>query len=129
MGKRGLLRAVDQIVGRAARKAAKPFGQIDLAAPNVDGGLFRSLASAYLPVGAHTTLYKSVVDLAIRASRLFHGAPRIGFTPPMPIIDGIDTIKVTGADLTLLGFRLIRSQKANAVTSATPERKLAASLS
>lgn len=103
MGNRGLLRAVNRIANSAAEQAAKPFGQIVLAAPDVDSDLFRDLAGAYAAVGARTTLYVSAADFAIRCSRLFHGAARIGFTPPVAVLDGIDTVNVTNVDLTLLG--------------------------
>lgn len=103
MGNRGLLRAVNRIANTAAERAAKPFGQIVLAAPDVDTDLFRDLAGAYSVVGARTTLYVSDADLAIRCSRRFHGASRIGFTPPVVVLDGIDTVNVANVDLTLLG--------------------------
>lgn len=109
MGNRGLLRAVNRIAGKAADRAAKPFGQIVLAAPDVDSDLFRDLAGAYGEVGTRTTLYVSAADLAIRCSRLFHGAARIGFTPPVAVIDGIDTVNVTNVDLTLLGHGYVAS--------------------
>ncbi len=103
MGNRGLMRAVNRIAAAAAERTHKPFGQIILAAPDVDSDTFRSLAAAYAAVAARTTLYVSAADLAVRASRLFHGAARIGFTPPVALLDGIDTINVAGVDLTLLG--------------------------
>jgi esterase/lipase superfamily enzyme len=103
MGNRGLLRAVQQIASRAAAQTAKPLGQIVLAAPDVDTGTFRALAAAYPLVSARTTLYVSEADLAVRSSRLLHGADRIGYVPPIAIVEGIDTINVTGVDLTLLG--------------------------
>jgi len=103
MGNRGLLRAVTRISANAAARTSKPFGQIILAAPDVDSGMFRGLAAAYPVVAARTTLYVSQGDLAVRASRLLHGADRIGFAPPIAIVEGIDTVNVTGVDLSLLG--------------------------
>lgn len=103
MGNRGLLRAVTRIAGNAAAESPKPFGQIILAAPDVDSETFRGLAAAYPLVAARTTLYVSRADLAVRTSRILHGADRIGFTPPITIVNGIDTVNVTGVDLSLLG--------------------------
>lgn len=103
MGNRGLMRAVNRIATAAAERVHKPFGQIILAAPDVDSDTFRNFAEAYQAVSARTTLYVSEADLAVRASRLLHGAGRIGFTPPIAILDGIDTVNVTGVDMTLLG--------------------------
>jgi esterase/lipase superfamily enzyme len=111
MGNRGLLRAVDRIAASAAAEARKPFGQIVLAAPDVDSGTFRALAAAYAAVSARTTLYVSRVDLAVRGSRLIHGASRIGFAPPIPLIEGIDTVSVTNVDLTLLGHGYVASAR------------------
>jgi esterase/lipase superfamily enzyme len=111
MGNRGLLRAVERIAAKAAEEASKPFGQIILAAPDVDLDLFRGLAGAYGAVGDRTTLYVSRADLAVRASRLFHGAPRVGFTPPVSIIEGIDTVNVTNVDLTLLGHGYVADSR------------------
>lgn len=103
MGNRGLMCAVNRMAVAAAERAHKPFGQLILAAPDVDSDTFFSLAAAYQAVAERTTLYVSAADLAVRASRLLHGAGRIGFTPPIALIDGIDTVNVTGVDMTLLG--------------------------
>lgn len=103
MGNRGLLRAVQRIASSASAQSGVRFNQIILAAPDVDSGTFRQLAGAYAQIAERTTLYVSRADLAVRASRLLHGADRIGFAPPIEVIDGIETVNVTGVDLTLLG--------------------------
>lgn len=103
MGNRGLLRSVATLAAKAAAQSRKPFGQIILAAPDVDAGLFRNDAAAYPIVSDRTTIYVSEGDLAVRASRLLHAANRIGFAPPIAILPDIDTVNVTGVDLTLLG--------------------------
>ena len=36
-------------------------------------------------------------------SRFLQGSDRAGFTPPVTVVPGIDTIEVTDIDLTLLG--------------------------
>lgn len=111
MGNRGLLRAVQRIAASAAAQAAKPLGQIILAAPDVDTGTFRALAAAYPLVAARTTLYVSKADLAVRSSRLLHGADRIGYAPPVAIIPGIDTVNITGVDMTLLGHGYVAESR------------------
>ncbi|HYJ30980.1 MAG TPA: alpha/beta hydrolase [Allosphingosinicella sp.] len=111
MGNRALLRSVDRIASQASSATGKPFAQIILAAPDVDIDSFRALAGAYRAVAARTTLYVSAADLAVRASRLIHGAARIGFTPPICIVDDVDTIKVTNVDLTLLGHGYVGSAR------------------
>ena len=109
MGNRGLLGAMSSIVGQAAALTDKRFGQIILAAPDVDAQTFRQLASAYRALAERTTLYVSPADLAVRTSRLVNGADRIGFTPPVPVIADIDTISVEEVDLTLLGHGYVGS--------------------
>ena len=59
MGNRGLLRAVNRIVTGAALRTGKPFGQIILAAPDVDAAAFQGLSAAYRDVAERTTLYVS----------------------------------------------------------------------
>jgi esterase/lipase superfamily enzyme len=80
----------------------KPFGQIILAAPDVDSGTFRGLAAAYPSVAVRTTLYVSSGDLAVTGSRLLHGASRVGFTPPIVIVEVIDTVSAKNVNITRL---------------------------
>lgn len=103
MGNRGLLRAINRIAAKVAEGSRKPFGQIILAAPDVDRRTFAMLCQAYPTVGLRTTLYVSSKDLAVRSSRVVHSAARIGFEPPVTIQPGIDTVSVSKVDLSLLG--------------------------
>jgi esterase/lipase superfamily enzyme len=102
MGNRGLLRALQRIGAAAAGLAKIPLGQLVLAAPDIDAALFRDLAKAY-SLGQRTTLYVSSKDRALAASGIVHDHPRAGYTPPVTVIDGIDTIEVSNIDLTFLG--------------------------
>jgi esterase/lipase superfamily enzyme len=103
MGNRGVLRAVNRIAAQAQRRTGKPFGQIILAAADVDADVFRQLSTAYAQVASRTTLYVSKRDLAVEASRWLHNFPRAGLMPPTLVLPGIDTINVTNVDLTMLG--------------------------
>jgi esterase/lipase superfamily enzyme len=103
MGNRGVLRAVDRIATRAQEITGVKFGQIILAAADVDADTFRNLCAAYVRVSQRTTLYVSTRDLAVEASQWLHTFPRAGLLPPIMIVPGIDTINVTNADLTALG--------------------------
>ncbi len=103
MGNRGLLRAMQRILTKVQTETKIPFGQIFLAAPDVDADLFQELAEAYQKLSERTTLYVSAKDKALATSGLIHNAPRIGFFPPITVVDGIDTIEVSNIDLTLLG--------------------------
>ena len=103
MGNRGLLRVMDKIVcDLEAGDNSIQFGQIILAAPDVDADLFRELATAYPRLSERTTLYASPSDKALAASKIFHGAPRIGYTPPVSCAAGIDTVNVPNFKLDFL---------------------------
>lgn len=103
MGNRGLLRAANRIVADAARRSECCFGQFILAAADVDADNFRDLADAYKALAKRTTLYVSSKDLAVQLSRWLGDYARVGFHPPVTVVDGIDTVSVANVDLTLLG--------------------------
>jgi esterase/lipase superfamily enzyme len=103
MGNRGVLRAVNRIAAAAQKRSGKPFGQIILAAADVDADVFRQLCKAYTEVSSRTTLYVSKHDLAVEASHWLHDFPRAGLMPPTLVLPGIDTVNVTNVDLTMLG--------------------------
>jgi esterase/lipase superfamily enzyme len=102
MGNRGVLRAVDRIVNRA-KKRRTIFGQIILAAADVDVGTFRNLCGGYVQTSNRATLYVSSKDRAVEASRWLHDFPRAGLLPPVMIVPGIDTINVVNSDISMLG--------------------------
>jgi esterase/lipase superfamily enzyme len=103
MGNRGVLRAVNRIAAEAERRSNVKFGQIILAAADVDAELFGKLSSAYRQVATRTTMYVSARDIAVEASQWLHAYPRAGLLPPVTVSTGIDTVNVTNADLTMLG--------------------------
>jgi esterase/lipase superfamily enzyme len=103
MGNRALLRSLLSIAAHAAKNSKVPFGQIFLAAPDVDADLFRRLAKSYADIGRRTTLYVSAKDQALKASGALSLYPRAGFVPPITVIKGIDTIEVSDVDLSMLG--------------------------
>jgi esterase/lipase superfamily enzyme len=103
MGNRGLLRAIQRIMAQASATTGVRFGQVFLAAPDLDVGLFRDLAALYPRISERTTLYVSARDRAMEISHWFHQYDRVGYAPPVTVVDGIDTIEVTGLDLSVLG--------------------------
>jgi esterase/lipase superfamily enzyme len=103
MGNRGLLRALQRILLQAASAGRVPFGQLMLAAPDIDAGLFRELAAAYSKAAQRTTLYVSSKDKALATSGIVHDHPRAGYTPPVMVVPGIETVEVSNIDLTFLG--------------------------
>jgi esterase/lipase superfamily enzyme len=74
-----------------------------LAAADVDAGNFRDLAGAYKALAQRTTLYVSSKDLAVQISRWIGNYARVGFHPPVMVVENIDTVSVTNVDQTLLG--------------------------
>jgi esterase/lipase superfamily enzyme len=103
MGNRGMLRAINRIAERASGLTGKPFGQIVLAAADVDSDLFKQQAAAYVALSKKTSIYVSPKDKAVEVSHWLHEFPRVGVAPPTITVDGIDTINVLNADLSLLG--------------------------
>ena len=103
MGNRGLLRAVQRIISQVQTITNIAFGQIVLAAPDVDIDLFKELAKGYRQLAERTTLYISSKDKALATSGFIHQHDRAGFFPPVTVVEGIDTVKVSKIDLTLLG--------------------------
>lgn len=107
MGNRGVLRAVNRIAATVKRRRKKQFGQVILAAADVDADVFRKLSGAYVKLAERTTLYVTTRDRAVEASRWLHDFPRAGLIPPALVIPGIDTINVANVDLSLLGHGYI----------------------
>jgi esterase/lipase superfamily enzyme len=102
MGNLGLLRALATGLADSRLKKVK-FGQIFLAAPDIDVNLFRQLATVYLHCSENTTLYISAIDRALLASRCIHRNQRTGYSPPVTVIEGIDTVEATEIDIGILG--------------------------
>lgn len=112
MGNRGLLRAVNRIAAGATARTGKPFGQIVLAAPDVDSRTFKGLHQAYAAVADGVTLYVSDKDLAVRSSRAIHAADRVGYTPPVTVLPGMDTVNASQVDLSWLGHGYVADCRA-----------------
>jgi esterase/lipase superfamily enzyme len=103
MGNRGFGRAVARLTAHAASTTGVRFGQILLAAPDVDVDLFRQLAAVYPKISERTTMYVSGRDRALGVSSWLQDSDRAGFTPPVTVVEDIDTVEVTDIDVTLLG--------------------------
>ena len=103
MGNRGLLRALQRIAANAQTRGKVKFGQVFLAAPDVDRDLFLDLARLYPEHAERTTLYASDADLAVHLSSKLHDAPRAGYYMPYTVAPGIDTVAVPDFDIDLLG--------------------------
>ncbi len=103
MGNRALLRSIQGVVAKIEGESKVAFGQIILAAPDVDRDLFMQLSGVYKDISERTTLYISSKDKALKASGFLHKYARVGFSPPVTIINGIDTVDASQIDFSLLG--------------------------
>ncbi|UVH55110.1 alpha/beta fold hydrolase [Variovorax paradoxus] len=88
MGNRALLRVAARLQDKLR------FGQVILAAPDVDADLFQDMASAYPYISERTTLYVSKKDKPVHFSRKVHDMDRVGAPPGFAKIDRIDTVEV-----------------------------------
>ena len=130
MGNRGLLGAMQRILAQVQARSNISFGQIFLAAPDVDPDIFQELAQAYQTLAERTTLYISAKDKALATSGIIHNYPRVGFFPPITVVDGIDTVEVSNIDLTLLGHGyfadardLLQDMHELLIHNASPEQR------
>lgn len=97
LGAYGFLRALQSATARAQIiEPAIHFGQIIFAAPDMDERLFRRLVAVVPKIAERITLYVADQDMAVFASEFIHGDQRIGLFPPVPIVEGIDTVEVLG---------------------------------
>lgn len=103
MGNRGFLRALQRIAANAKTRGKVKFGQIFLAAPDVDRDLFLDLASLYPEHAERVTLYASDADKAVHLSATLHDSPRAGYFTPYTIANNVDTIAVPNFDVDMLG--------------------------
>lgn len=108
MGNRGLLRALQRIAANAQTRGKVKFGQIFLAAPDVDRDLFLDLAHLYPEHAERATLYASRADKAVHLSAKLHDAARAGYfsekyLPLYTVAPGVDTVAVPDFDVDLLG--------------------------
>ncbi len=90
MGNRGLFRTLEKLKDDEDIK----FGQIILAAPDLHADLFRANSDLYTKKAKRTTLYVST-DIPLSASKALHSNTRLGSSPPVTVVDDIDTIQVS----------------------------------
>ena len=107
MGNRGLLAAMHRATTQAALRTGVRFGQIFLAAPDVDARSFAQLANVYPMAAEHTTLYVADQDKALLALEWATAEARAGGAPPVLVLPGIDTVRVRGWSLFRLGHSYV----------------------
>jgi esterase/lipase superfamily enzyme len=111
MGNRGLLRAVNAIVNKVRLRAPARFGQVILAAADVDANVFRSQCSAYREFCRRTTLYVSARDLAVGFSGRINRYARVGRMPPIFVAEHIDTIHVSRLETDFIGHGYVAAAR------------------
>lgn len=104
MGNRALTGALTSLLREAPAEAHR-FKQIVLTAPDIDADIFkRDIAPALAASGKPVTLYASSKDLALFASKRFHGYKRAGDSgQDIVIAPGMETIDATDLDTGFLG--------------------------
>ena len=105
MGNRALIEALQAYVLKYGREYSREaFDQVVFTAPDVDREYFLETVEEVSSVAKRVTLYASKNDLALKTSRILHGATRAGLAGNDIISHGaIDTIDVSGIDADVLG--------------------------
>ena len=112
MGNRALTGALQDIVAESGRGPVPHFREVILAAPDVDAGVFRELATAIESSADRVTLYASSKDKALHASKTVHDFPRAGESGTnIVLVKGIDTIDVSSLDTDFLGHSYIAENR------------------
>ncbi|MCP4581204.1 MAG: alpha/beta hydrolase [candidate division Zixibacteria bacterium] len=111
MGNRALLRSIRNVTKRVNQKSNIPFSQIILAAPDIDTETFKALAGAYRKAAKRTTLYVSSRDWPLFLSKELHGHSRVGKTPPVVIVEWIDTIEASEVNQSFTGHGYFSEKK------------------
>lgn len=85
------------------------FGQLVLAAPDIDDRLFRRLVAVAPGLARRVTVYVAAEDMAIKASEMLHGRPRVGLWTGRALRGTVDTVQVDGRAHTFnLGHSYLR---------------------
>lgn len=92
MGNRALLRALRMMVREQRSTPAPKFGQVILAAPDVDADVFLWLMPDAMTAATRVTLYFSREDSALRASEILHDNRRAG--RDLVVAPGMETVEV-----------------------------------
>ncbi len=96
LGGRALVRAVEQISFQPAAVPRPRFGQVVLAAPDMDRDEFIRKAPAVIRMCERVTLYASLVDRALAVAGDAHKVPRAGESGDFVVVlPGVDTVDVS----------------------------------
>ena len=101
MGNRGFLRALERLA--ADRRPSLRLGQVFFCAPDEDVRTFKDTVNRYPHQFEQRTLLVSPDDQAVFLSQWTHLHDRVGYVPPITIVEGIETIEVGGFGLLEMG--------------------------
>lgn len=111
MGNHALLGAMLRPKMQQAIKDGLRFGQVILAAPDVETETFKKDVGVFAGISDRVSLYVSDGDLALTSSKkLAADLPRAGLRPPVVVVKTIDTIDVSSTNLTLLGHAFVSEE-------------------
>lgn len=111
MGNRGALEAIRRIASDAERLSGRRFDAFILAAADVATEVFIRDGGALLEVGERATIYVSAKDEALSWSMFLNEHERVGFHPPICVLDGFETVAVENVDLEKMGHGYIASNR------------------
>lgn len=105
MGNRAMIEALQTFVlMHGIEGSREAFDQVVFTAPDVDRDYFIEVMSMIDHVARRTTLYASDNDVALKSSRMLHGATRAGLAGETIVtLPGIDTIDMSGVEADMLG--------------------------
>lgn len=109
MGNRGFLSALERLVADGVPNLQ--LGQVFFCAPDEDIRVFKDKVTRFPHLSENRTLLLSPDDRAVALSEWLHKFDRVGVTPPVTVIPGIDTISVSGFGLLDLGHGYFASAK------------------
>lgn len=105
MGNRALIEALQAYVYKHGREESRgTFDQVVFTAPDVDRDYFIEVMGTLSDVATRMTLYASENDVALKSSKVLHGAPRAGLAGATIVtLPGLDTIDMSGVKADVLG--------------------------
>ena len=101
MGNRGFLGALERLIAKGYPKLG--LGQVFFCAPDEDVRTFQDKVTEFPHPSENRTLLVSRKDRAVFLSQWKHKHDRVGYVPPVTIVEGIETIEVCGFGLLDLG--------------------------
>ncbi len=101
MGNRGFLRSLERLV--ADGRPTLRLGQVFFCAPDEDARTFKDTVNRYPHSFERRTLLVSPDDQAVFVSQWKHRFSRVGYVPPVTVVEGIETVEVGGFGLLDLG--------------------------